>query len=531
MVRDVSDAWIENQNQYMTSPANIEITCDIIDPTAQKNAKTTADGTTFYSDMNSVTSLDDYSDTPVATLEWNFWCLDGTFTPPKNSTDVFSGSGYAGAGQKVTVSFSQVMENPIPGIVITWGKIYDEYPTNFSVIVKNGSAIVGSVAVNNNTSTETTIETPFANYDSIEIVVNSWKIPNRRYRIRSIVLGWSVSFDKNDILTFNHKSTADPISGVLPKNSVDFSISNYDNKWDITNERSFARYITERQKVSTKYGFEINGSTEWIKGGVFYLYEWKTASNGLNVGFVARDAMEFMIDELYKTDETEMTLFDHCVSAFSQSSITIDYVLDERLKEYSVSIKNEDYSIAEILQYCANAVGDGIYQDRDGVIHVENVFVDGEGDYQIARLMQYNHPETEFSKPLGSVTVTYADNINHTVKTETDGVNQTLRNEFIKSQEQADIVAEKTIEYLGVRETLSVNYRADPRLDVFDFARIYGKDGYTDVLVTEIDYNFGGAFRATIKGRKAREPLCLTDVYGNRFETTDGYLLTIRREA
>jgi hypothetical protein len=332
-------------------------------------------------------------------------------------------------------------------------------------------------------------------------------------------------------MSYKHSSTADPISGVLPKNSVDFTLNNFDNKWDISNAKSFAKYLIERQRVTTRYGFDINGSVEWIKGGVFYLYEWKTASNGLNVGFVARDAIEFMIDELYKTDETEMTLFDHCVSAFSQSSITIDYVLDERLKEYSVSIKNEDYSIAEILQYCANAVGDGIYQDRDGVIHVENVFVEGEGDYQITRLMQYNHTETEFSKPLGSVTVTYADNINHTVKTETDGVNQTLRNAFIKSQEQADIVAEKTIEYLGVRETLSVNYRADPRLDVFDFARIYGKDGYTDVLVTEIDYNFGGAFRATIKGRKAGEPLYLTDVYGNRFETTDGYLLTIRREA
>lgn len=527
MIKDVSEAWIENQNQYMTSRANIEITCDIIDPTAQKNAKVSADGTTYYSDMDSVTALDDYSDVPIATLEWNFWCLDGSFTLPDTASSISAGSGYAGTGNKITISFPEVMYNPIPGIVISWGKIYGEYPESFSVAVKNAGNTVGSASVSNNTSMESIIDTPFQEYDSIEITISSWNIPNRRYRIRSVVLGWSVSFDKNDILTFNHSSIADPISGVLPKNSVDFSISNYDNKWDITDERSFARYITERQKVSTRYGFEINGSTEWIKGGVFYLHEWKTASNGLNVQFVARDAIEFMLDELYKTDEADMTLYDHCVSAFSQSSITIDYVLDERLKEYSVSVKNAEYSIAELLQYCANAIGDGIYQDRDGVIHVENVSVEGEGDYIINRLMQYDHPETELSKPLGSVTVTYADNLNYTVETDKVGVNQTLQNTFITSQEQAYIVAEKTIEYLGVRETLSVNYRADPRLDVFDFVRIYGKDGYTDVLATEIDYNFSGAFRATIKGRKARAPLYLADVYGNKFETIDGYLLVV----
>jgi hypothetical protein len=224
-----------------------------------------------------------------------------------------------------------------------------------------------------------------------------------------------------------------------------------------------------------------------------------------------------------------MTLYDHCVSALSQSEIPIRHIIDERLKAYKTSI-TDDYSIAEVLQFCANAVGDGIYQDRFGVLRIEDVSIAGEGNYYVSKMIQYSHPEITLSKPLGSVEVTYLDDAVYTENINNVGVKQTIRNEFISSEAQAQIVAQKSIEYLGNRELVSADFRADPRLDVFDFACIYGKDGYTDVLVTEIDYNFRGAFRATIKGRKAIEPLYLTDVYGNRFETTDGYLLAIRKE-
>jgi hypothetical protein len=301
-------------------------------------------------------------------------------------------------------------------------------------------------------------------------------------------------------MSYKHSSTADPISGVLPKNSVDFTLDNFDNKWDISNAKSFAKYLIERQRVTTRYGFDINGSVEWIKGGVFYLHEWKVASNNLSVQFVARDAFEFMIDQPYQNDGIEKTLYEHCVSAIAQSDIPVDYVIDERLKNYSTAIL-DDYSAAEILQYCANAVGDGIYQDRDGILHICDITISDDIVYPIYKMMQYEHPETELSKPLGSVIVTYANGASYTSGNGVTGLKQTLRNEFISNQDQAEIVAEKTKNYLGIRDTMTSNYRADPRLDVFDTVRLYTKNNIYKLLVTEITYTFNGGFRGHVKGK------------------------------
>ena len=500
MVKEVSTDWIDNQNQLMTSAGYVEIACEIIDPVAQNNASVSSLETAYFSDTESVTTSNRIEAVPVGTLEWNFWTLDGTYEIPINSTDMVVNSGYAGSDSVVSMTFHEVMANPIPGIVIIWGKPYGEYAVSFDVVFMNGSDVLQFVSVRDNTSLESLIEIPMQNYDRIEIRILSWSIPNRRYRIEKITLGWYVTFTKNDIMSYKHSSTADPISGVLPKNSVDFTLNNFDNKWDISNAKSFAKYLIERQRVTTRYGFDINGSVEWIKGGVFYLHEWKVASNNLSVQFVARDAFEFMIDQPYQTDGTEKTLYEHCVSAIEQSEIPVDYVIDERLKNYSTAVL-DDYSTAEILQYCANAVGDGIYQDRDGILHICDITISDDIVYPIYKMMQYEHPETELSKPLGSIVVTYANGASYTSGNGVTGLKQTLRNEFISNQDQAEIVAEKTKNYLGIRDTMTSNYRADPRLDVFDTVLLYTKNNTYKLLVTEITYTFNGGFRGRVKGK------------------------------
>ena len=500
MVKEVSTAWIDNQNQLMTSAGYVEITCEIIDPVAQNNAYVSSYGTAYFSDTGRVTTSNQIETVAVGTLEWNFWSLDGTYKIPDSTTDIVENSGLVGTDSVVSMAFPEVMTNPIPGIVITWGKKYGEYAESFDVVFMNGFDVLQIVSVSDNTSLESLIEIPMQNYDRIEIRILSWSIPNRRYRIEKITLGWSVAFTKNDIMSYKHSNTADPISGVLPKNSVDFTIDNFDNKWDISNAKSFAKYLIERQKVTTRYGFDINGSVEWIKGGVFYLHEWKVASNNLSVQFVARDAFEFMIDQPYQTEGAEKTLYEHCVSALEQSDIPVDYVIDDRLKNYSTAVQ-DDYSTAEILQYCANAVGDGIYQDRDGVLRISDITLSEDPDYPIFRMSQYEHPETELSKPIGSVVVTYANGANYTLGNGVAGLKQTLRNEFISNQDQAAMVADKTKNYLGIRDTMSSNYRADPRLDVFDTVRLYAKNNIYKLLVTEITYTFNGGFRGHAKGK------------------------------
>lgn len=55
---------------------------------------------------------------------------------------------------------------------------------------------------------------------------------------------------------------------------------------------------------------------------------------------------------------------------------------------------------------------------------------------------------------------------------------------------------------LESRKTVSGEYRADPRLDVYDVVVVESKYGeLSPVLITNIKYTFNGSFRGTYTGK------------------------------
>ena len=48
-----------------------------------------------------------------------------------------------------------------------------------------------------------------------------------------------------------------------------------------------------------KYGYKINGSIEWIKGGTFYLSEWNSNQSKRTISFVAKSILDTMTDNYY----------------------------------------------------------------------------------------------------------------------------------------------------------------------------------------------------------------------------------------
>ena len=55
---------------------------------------------------------------------------------------------------------------------------------------------------------------------------------------------------------------------------------------------------------------------------------------------------------------------------------------------------------------------------------------------------------------------------------------------------------------LCVGKKIKGEFRADPRLDVFDLVVVESKYGYVfPVVITDIKYSFNGSFNATYEGR------------------------------
>jgi hypothetical protein len=82
---------------------------------------------------------------------------------------------------------------------------------------------------------------------------------------------------------------------------------------------------------------------------------------------------------------------------------------------------------------------------------------------------------------------------------------QTVANEFIKTAADAQKVAARTAAVLKGRQTISGEFRADPRLCALDVVAAENKYADNEVAITEIKYTTsGGAFKGTYTGRIVR---------------------------
>jgi hypothetical protein len=305
-------------------------------------------------------------------------------------------------------------------------------------------------------------------------------------------------------MSFTHKQVGSLVSGELPKNHIEFSLDNSDGKWNPNSPRGLERHLSERLKITLRYGFDIDGVIEWIPGGVFYLSEWRTSIDGLEASFVARDILEYMIDTPY-TGAISGTLYELAMNAIAEAGIPDDVVvhISEELGQYPVELLTYDgkSSVAEILQKCANAAGCVMYQDREGTLVIGKLTYEDAG-YTVSLNRSYSYPKIELSRPLRDVSVTRNDGgKSHYVCGET-GQTQTVDNDFIMDESQAIMVAAWVADGLQGRRTISGDFRSDPRIDLFDVVQVENKYGVvTGVAITDITYSFGGAFRATYSGQ------------------------------
>lgn len=511
----VSENWKSAHDELLLPETFIKLSFGVTEPGLALAATTTAINEETFSEAENVTNALDKEPEKYATLEHNMWGLDGTFdyfdeTPvdPGYTTSVFSGAdGSFSSIPTITIQFSSVRTALIPGITITWGNAFDEYATSFRVTVYNGSSVVYQKSVTDNASPVSQIFTALQSYDKIVIEVFEWCLPHRRCRVTEVFLGIREFYTKSELLSYEYTESADLLSASLPKSEIVFSLDNSTGRWNPSNPSGAEQFLIERQEIVAKYGMKVGDSIEWIDGGTLWLSEWNTPANGLEATFTARDSLTFA-NEIY-TGIRSGTLFAVATAAFEQMNLPVlpdgspRFYVDEILKNQTTDFSKEDaeYTIADVLEMIAHMGCCVLHQDRSGKVRMEphNNEVT---DYVINRFRSYAHPEVAFSKPLKAVEVAYGDNQKSTLSVASTGEVQTIANEFIKTAADAQKVATRTADVLKGRQTISGEFRADPRLGALDVVNVESKYAVTEVAITEIKYTTtGGAFKGTYTGR------------------------------
>lgn len=501
---EASEQWKNTHNRFLLPETFVEIDCAISEVGVQEEASASGSNEEIFSDVESILGLSDTNTVAkYATLEHNLWALDGSHSI-LNDEGPHKNIGYVSSidqSGSVTLTLQKEHTVAIPGVTIIWSSEYGEYPHVFTVTAYNGNVVAAETTVTDNTAQRCLVDLEIVNYDRVTVTVHNWCLPNRRVRIEYLFLGHMLTFTKDDIITFTHIQTGDLLTGELPKYAIEFSLDNTNERWNPNNPTGLEKYLSERQKLTVRYGMDIDGTTEWIKGGVFYLSEWSAPSNGFEARFVARDLFEFLLgvnmdgavyDSLYSLITYNATAYTLPADAV----VSVDLSLDSYYASY-----NGDGTAAEIVQKAANAGGCIIRYGRDGVMHVEQL----EKlllDYTIPLSLAYSHPEINLSKPLKMVSIDYGEEVPFELTVFESGETQTVFNDFITTQEQAALVAEWVRDVLQSRKTISGEFRADPRLDLYDVVSVESKFGLlSPVVITEITYTYTGAFSATYSGR------------------------------
>lgn len=511
-MQSVSQTWEDVQEQYLVPESYVEIAMNVGDPDAQASASSSDNGHVDYSDSSSLVEAEGNDPALYATLEHNIWVLNGTFEilPDEEPygengyiSDVISGDdGSFSTYPTITISFGSVFSALIPGLTITWSETYGEYASSFRITAYNGQTQTAQEVVEGNSSITSVVYVDIQNYDRITIEVLAWNIPNRRARVERVMVGIEKTYTKTDLMGFENTMMVDLLSAELPVSEITFQISNLNGEYNPDNPQGAARYLIERQSVVVRYGYKIDGKIEWIPAGTYYMSEWQTPQNGITATFTARDAQEYMTD-LY-TGTSSGTLMEIATAAFQQAELpavedgTSRWIIDSSLNSISVpdDVDLSDRTIGEVLQLVANAACCVFFQDRNGIVHIQP-FSGSATDYEINKFNSYSNSELTLTKQLKAVNI---NNGQYVLNVGAVGETQNVSNPLI-STERAQTVAQWVASVLQNRRILSGQFRADPRLDPLDYVTNINQFSTSDVIITQIQYVYNGAFRGNYEGR------------------------------
>lgn len=536
----VSEKWKSVQKKSLLNESFVEVSLDVADPDALADASPSDNGAIYISDSSKLTNGVDKTPSRYCTLEQNLWLLNGSgqMLPESDVED----NGYVGDVLSdescvfsskiptITIEFSRVFIDPIPGITITWSDTHNEFADSFIVEAHLYNGKVVTREIEGNRSVTSVVMMDIVDYHRIVIRIKKWCLPYHRARVEKILVGVHKVYSKSNLISYSHKQSVDPVSTSLPKSEIAFSIDNTNNDYNPYNPQGMSRYLMERQEIKTRYGLKLNdGTIEWIKGGTFYLSEWEAKQNGMSADFKARDLLEFMSSIYYDTvaELTERSLYNLATMVLQSAKLplnedgTVKWIIDESLKEITTTAPLPEDTMANCLQLIANAGECVIYQDREGTLHIEPLSYDEDEplpyEYEINSFNSYSKAELTLSKPVRRIrcnvyTYTIGDNgIENTYVThdypeedeEEDGKGEliTIDNPLITSHGRASSVGKWLYTHLIQRMTLDLSWRPDVRLDALDI--VTNPNDYTTnrVRMTEVEFKYNGAFRGTGKGK------------------------------
>ena len=359
--------------------ANIRF--EILDLTAYiDNVKTTPEEESF-SKAKQLTNKIRKPSMKIATLEKNYFKLDGSFSlPPALNNDeeigyysknICNEEGMFSPCEDITFFFSGVHSSI--GLTIVFDVLNDEYAEEFNIYAydENGEIIKQINITGNNKATYELIE-QLDNYKRIEIKVIKWCKPYRRCKIVEVDFGRIEEYSDTNLISFNLIQELDNMSSSLPADELKFVIDNSDKRFNMLNKEGFYNYVKQGQEVFLSVGVEVSEDVyEDVQVGKYFLKTQQSDVGTLTATFTARDILDMLSDDETENelDEINITLYAFAEKILKEAGVN-DYILSNNLKLINTKGIYKKMTYRNIVQMIAIAGMCVAFSDNKGYLNI-----------------------------------------------------------------------------------------------------------------------------------------------------------------
>lgn len=379
-MKSVSNAYKASMKAMLRNRSYVRITFGNVDTTAATDGEWESNGAASISEFETVDYAYQYGDT-YAALELNRWALDGkTLIVPTGEAvqDGFISSlmsdaeGNFSTPPVITREFS--LKHIFPGLTLTFDTRQQEWPLEVTADFYLNGEVVDTQTVSI-TSVQTTITTTATEVDKVTITFDRC-LPYRRPRLENVLYGLNVQFVNKDIVSTQQKHDVDPLSRRLPTETMQFTILDYEHKYDPDNPAGIYAYVDKNSPIEIQFGYELpDGSVEWLKPDNYVLNAKPSAQNN-QATFNGTGLIGSLTGTFYKSKLGSKSLYNMAEEVLLDAGLTLTeqgtnpWEIDEALKDMFTTAALPIDTHMNCLQLIAHAACCRLYTDDDNIIHI-----------------------------------------------------------------------------------------------------------------------------------------------------------------
>jgi len=392
-VKEVSNAYKRDMKQILRNPSYVKLVFQNVDTSAAGDGYWDDNGHEAYSETDTLDYERIYGRT-MATLELNRWTLDGAYdiyNPAKTYIDGFTSSLLSDANGEFDTAPTLFREfsayHSMAGLTILFDSREVSCPLLCNIIFYKDGEIVLNETIDHPNSVEVITTDPVESYDKI-VISPTYMLPYHRFRVEEVYFGVIQRFTNKDIITLNRTHDVDPLSRRLPKEELNFTILDFEHRYDPDNPKGWYVYVEEKAPVQIAFGYELNdGTIEWLDPNL-YLLDAKPMTNNARVNFTASSLLGSMTGTYYKDTVGTKNLYDMAEAILIDAGLTKTpsgenpWIIDETLKDmYTTAVLPVD-THANNLQRIAHAARCTLYTDSNNIVRIAPFGVSIVGIYE-----------------------------------------------------------------------------------------------------------------------------------------------------